>query len=302
MEETMFNYRKKILAAAVVTSLSLPAGAQADTITMSWSGTLTLLSESSTGGFFFQNADAIGNTWDANRTAITGSLSYDTVTGTGSGTIVSFSFCGSGDAVFTSMSLQTIGDGMGGSGSLVLGNMLWNWNANNGIPVSIVWDASGLLSAVNGGLSGGQMITGGALPASDNTDTIAGAGGTTYPIGPALLATTVWDTTLVGPACAFDPQAGSTCFGRSPSGTLPLVTDTVVDATNGDLGVGGSPMPAPPFTGFNMNIDILSAQVTDIVTPSVPLPAAVWLFGSGLAGLVSLARRKRRHGEKRQDA
>ena len=288
----MFNYRKRVLAVAVIATLGLPAAAEADTINMSWSGTLTMLNND---GAFLVNTDPYpSNAWDGNRTAVAGSLSYDTVTGAGSGTIVSFSFCGSGDAVFTSMSLQKIGDGAGGPGSLVLGNMLWNWNANNGIPVSIVWDASGLLSAVAGGLSGGQMITGGALPASDNTDTIAGAGGSTYPIGPALLATTVWDTTLVGPACAFDPQVGSTCFGRSPSGTLPLVTDTVVDTTNGDLGVGGTPMPAPPFPGFNMNIDILSAQVTDIVTPSaVPIPAAVWLFGSGLVGLVSLARRKR---------
>lgn len=293
MEETVFNYRKKVLAVAVIAALGVSTSAEADTVTASWTGALTFLG---TQGHITSITDScfFGGVNPCSRGPINGMLTFDTVTGAGNITVVPFSFAGSGNAVFTSMNLQTIGDGMGGPGSLVLGNMLWNWNANNGIPASIVWDASGLFSAINGGLSAGQIITGGALPASDNSDDIAGAGGTTYPIGPALLATTVWNTTLVGEPCAQIPfpDFGNTCFGRSPSGTLPLVTDTVVDATNGDLGIGGSPMPAPPFTGFNINIDILSAQVTSI--SAVPLPATVWLFGPGLLGLLSLARRKPR--------
>jgi hypothetical protein len=60
------------------------------------------------------------------------------------------------------------------------------------------------------------------------------------------------------------------------------------------------------FTTFNFNIDFLSMHVTsctpDVCAPAaVPVPAAVWLFGSGLAGLIGVARHKRRHGEKRHD-
>ena len=51
-------------------------------------------------------------------------------------------------------------------------------------------------------------------------------------------------------------------------------------------GVPGSPMVDGPFTGFNASFNI-RAQV-------VPVPAAVWLMGSGLLGLVGVARRKKR--------
>jgi hypothetical protein len=250
-------------------------------------------------GTFTSNPDAAGNAYAGSRSDISGTLSYDTVTGMGSATIAQFSFFGSGNMQFYALSLQAIGDGMGGPGSLVLGNMSFNWNGGNGIPVNTVWDAAGFLGALGGGLSVSQTVSGvGALPASDNTETdIDGVpGGTTYPIGPALLATTTWETTTI-----------SFVNGTNPSGTLPLIADTVVDATNGDLGVGGSVHKGSKFPGFNLNIDFLSMHVTsctsDVCTPAaVPVPAAVWLFGSGLAGLIGVARRKRRHGEKRQDA
>jgi hypothetical protein len=287
----MFNYKKRILSVAVIATLGLPAGAEADTITMSWSGAGTFLGVAGSFLYVFDNCfPGTGTSGGCAHGAVNGTLTYDTVTGVGSATIVPFSFAGSGDMVINSLSLQSIGDGFGSPGSLVLGNMGFNWNGNNGIPASFVWDASGLLSAINGGLSVGQTITGGALPASDNTDTAPGAGGTTFPIGPALLASTAWNTTNVG-----TPYVGMT----GPSGTLPLVTDTVTDTTNGDIGIGGSPMQTPPLSGFNITIDILSAQVTSI--EAVPLPATVWLFGSGLAGLASLARRKRRTGSARPE-
>ena len=103
----------------------------------------------------------------------------------------------------------------------------------------------------------------------------------TLPIGPGPMVTTTWDTTTIG---------GSACtLGCNPSGTLPLIADTNVDTRAGDIGIGGSPMVAGPFLNYNINIDITSMQVTSVV----PIPAAVWLFGSGLAGLIGVARRHR---------
>ena len=49
-------------------------------------------------------------------------------------------------------------------------------------------------------------------------------------------------------------------------------------------GVRGLGMIDGAFPGFNANFDFVAA---------VPVPAAVWLFGSGLLGLVGVARRKK---------
>lgn len=282
------NHQKTLLSLALASALGVSAVADANTLTASWTGAFTMISPT---GQFFVNTDLANcypgmlNGTNCYRSSVSGTLSFDTSTGTGSGTVVPFSFCGTGDMSNFTLNFKAIGNGFGGPGTLMLGNMNFDWNANNGIPVSIVWDAAGFFGAVGGGLSVGQTITGGALPASNNTelDSNGVPGGTTYPIGPAVMATTIYNTTTI---------AGAS-LGSNPSGTLPFVTDTVVDITNGDLGVGGSPMPTPPFRAYNMNLDILSAQVTSVAVPQVPIPSAIWLFGSGLVGLVSLARRKR---------
>ncbi len=54
---------------------------------------------------------------------------------------------------------------------------------------------------------------------------------------------------------------------------------------------GGQGMPNGPFGGFKANFNLYNG--TNVTPAPVPLPAAVWLFGSGLLGLVGVARRKR---------
>jgi len=63
-------------------------------------------------------------------------------------------------------------------------------------------------------------------------------------------------------------------------------------------GVNGMPMaPNGPFAGFNANFQANMGAIADVsdvpVASAVPVPAAVWLFGSGLIGLVGVARRKK---------
>lgn len=236
------------------------------------------------------------------NTPVSGTLAFDPSTGTGTATLLPFEFF-HGTLPFESVdiNLQTIGDGMGGAGTLMLGNMLFNWNGYNGMPSSSVFDAAGLLANE---LSAGGISS--AVPASDGTyvgswipDTSIGPGG--YPgylgIGPVPIATTAWNTTNV-PGCApaadsdYSNNIGGGCLGINPSGTLPTIFDPVNniydETANTGGGIGGSPILDGPFYEFNININFEKLE-------PVPVPAAVWLFGSGLFALIGLARRKQNH-------
>ena len=220
------NLKKTALASAVAITMGMSTSASADVIGMSFSGLFTMLNPD---GSIVANGDstlAYGL-----RTAVTGTASFDTATGAGTGNFTPFSFFGNGVAAATSISFQAIGDGMGDpNGTLVLANMGFNWNSNNGIPVSIVMDAAGFFGAVQGGLSVSQTLSGsGAVPASNNASFF----GVNIPIGPSPMVTTTWDTTAIG----------TVALGTNPSGTLPLVADTVVNTnvtTGSETGIGFS--------------------------------------------------------------
>jgi len=113
----------------------------------------------------------------------------------------------------------------------------------------------------------------------------------------------VWDKNALW---GFAPNGGTTksylegadlgCFpsggkkggnATSPECTNLFATQWMFASTdvNGS-GVPGSGMVDGPFIGFNANFNVSN------VSP-VPVPAAVWLMGSGLLGLVGVARRKK---------
>ena len=267
------NMKKTVLTTAMTAAIGLSATtAQADIISADFTGLFTLVGPDGT--FVNVNSDAGGAPWYGNRTPVAGTVSFDTSTGAGSGTVDPFSFFAAGNATADSVSFQAIGNGAGGPGTLVLGNLSFNWGGTNGIPVSIVLDAAGFFGAVGGGLTTGDTVSGvGALPATD--DFLFGAKGSyTLPIGPVPIATTTFNTTDIG----------AITVGTNPSGTLPFTDD----------GIGGSPMKAGPFPLFNANFDITDLTITDVDTGVIPVPAAVWLFGSGLLGLVGVARRRKK--------
>jgi hypothetical protein len=170
---------------------------------------------------------------------------------------------------------------------LIIGNMLADWNVEVGVPLSMVWDARGLFNAIDYGLQAGDVISGTNLVRSGNTIFDVGSAtpasdgllfsGVPLNQGPAPLAVTTWNTTTL---CT--PYVD--CNGNALSGGGPFIDD----------GIAGSPMIDGPFPGLNVNFDIGSGNsLTVLSVNSVPVPAAVWLFGSGLLGLVGMARRKK---------
>lgn len=271
----MNSMKKTALATAVATAMgaAVVAPASADTYNLSYSGWFTMINAGGTDALV--NGDASANAYYGRRTEVGGTMSFDTTTGAGTGTMVPFSFFGSGNATASGISFQAVGDGAGGAGPLVLGNLGFSWNGTVGIPTSIVLDGSGFFGALQGGLTTGSTVSGvGSLPATDDFLFNFGKSSYTLPLGPAPMATTTFNTTDIG----------TVDIGTNPSGTLPFTDD----------GIGGSPMKAGPFPGFNANFDIMNITVDSIDTGVIPVPAAVWLFGSGLVGLVGVARRRRK--------
>jgi hypothetical protein len=258
------SLKKTALTAAMAVALGTTGlvETRADTYTFSFSGLFTMLDPA---GAPLQNSSLpyyYDPTWSyGRRTQITGTVTYDDVAGTGSATINNFEFFnGTAPAVASGVTFTNIGNGGVGGSNLLLGNMLFNWSGNNGIPVSIVWDASGMIGELGPALSPGNVITGvGATPASN------GIKGGTIPLGATPIATTTWDTTptaqciVVTPAPSLPPPDG--CMTVNPSGTLPLIANAI----------GGSPMRDGPFAGYNANFDITSMTVSCIDSGSGPV-------------------------------
>ena len=272
LERIIMNLNKTLLSAAVVTALTgaVAAPSQAAVLDMTYDGLFTMLTSA---GAPLQNTSYPyygDTTWGYGiRTQISGTMQFDTATGYGTGTVTPFAFYDGGDAVASGIEFQSIG------GNLMIGNMNFAWN-NNDIATQIVLDGSGLFNAMN-----------------------------TYGLPPVGM--TLDQAACIGDAanlnCSLPASDG--IKGNLPIGVVPIATSalnvlgaTGVGTTIGQLslgtdpdGIGGTPMDNGPFEFFNANFDMTS--ITIVAPAAVPVPAAVWLFGSGLLGLVGVARRRK---------
>jgi hypothetical protein len=287
-------FKKTVLAAAVAGAVGAALPAEANVVNVSFQGAFTMLNPSGSpvantpsdyaNGFYGVTGGASGPAttfgWKGSRTPITGTMSFDTSTGAGVATVNPFLFFGNGTnnyAAAVGVSFQSI-DTIG----TLVGGMLFSWN-KGGHEVSIVLDAGQMFAALP------TLIGGGA------TTTVSGTYTAVSP-GPAITTAIARTSTLnTGAGCdglTVATQANAYTINTNFA-NLGTCTDTSTGFGFND-GIGGDPMTSPSFGDFNGNFDILSVHFDSFVpTPVVPVPAAVWLFGSGLAGLAAIGRRRK---------
>lgn len=89
--------------------------------------------------------------------------------------------------------------------------------------------------------------------------------------------------------------AWGTYFDWNGNYDIPvLAIMTCTSFSTGGVCTGtGTPMQTPPFAGAAPAFDGIVSS-SSATTPQIPIPAAAWLFGSGLVGMAGVARRNKK--------
>ena len=264
------NTQKYLLCAAFAVSTFSPITAQSAVLGFHFTG--NILVGDPLGGIITNGEDALGNPMAL--TPISATLNYDTVTGIG-GSNLSIEMSGgfwADPVTFHDITLQhNLGT------NTINGNILVDWGVNSNMPMHISWDATGFLNAIDIGLQVGDTISGSTLKQDTNND------------GSFDTFTNVYSAT---------PFSDTLISNSYLSGFHSLEGPAPLAATSSSLGLGhdinGNYIGGTPFDGIAGFINIGSGNSLTVTSVSaVPVPAAVWLFGSGLIGLVGVARRKK---------
>ena len=145
------------------------------------------------------------------------------------------------------------------------------WTAHDGVtfgPGTYTFD-----TAVNNSGTVGDTYTGLVVEAGQ----VGGHILWDYSTGVNIDLVMVWDV--------IDNGDGTTSYYTIDNAGFVRGGQVLPDGYNLLDGVRGNSMADGPFPGANIFFDFSVA--------TVPIPAAVWLFGSGLLGLVGIARRKK---------
>src|SRR5262249_35006636 len=107
--------------------------------------------------------------------------------------------------------------------------------------------------------------------------------------GLVTIDTTTWQATQVSTPTGFPTLQG---IAFAPDGTLWGIGNS-----EGDISGSGRIYTIDPITGiatlkFGLGLSNDFRAIEFLPVAAVPVPAAVWLFGSGIIGLVGMARRK----------
>ena len=236
----------------------------ADTINFDFTGRMTVADSI---GNILYNYDPVTDI-SLPYTPIAATLSYDTASGIGaSGLSITL-----GDVFFGNPGyFHDISMVRQPGSNLLSGHMLIDWAGAVDMSARIEWDATGLLNAIGYGLQVGDKLSGTHLYRDFNGDGVWSDS--------ELVVADLGSATPYSDVLLYNPRGY-----RYQQGPAPLA------ATSGTLGLDAS----TPFEGFVVYLDIGSGNsmyVTSI--SSVPLPAAAWLFGSGLLGLAGVSIRTR---------
>jgi hypothetical protein len=261
MKIRKFSRHPAVSLALLAAAVFAPLPASADIVTFHFTGRLTVAGSDGsvidveTDGYTPISADL---TLDTAYTG--GGLDPGTLIGSSTLEVTVNDFFLGAPADFYDMTLA-----FGGSG--VVGNFFVNWNGNPDIPVQVDWDVAGLTSAVIFGLQVGDTISGDQMSRDTDNDGIA-------------------DTVVIPSLGSATPYADSLDYSAfddfTPQGPAPMA------ATSLSTGVQSG-----AFAGIRGYVDIGSGNSMTVTSiSSVPVPAAVWLFGSGLLALLGMARRR----------
>jgi len=111
--------------------------------------------------------------------------------------------------------------------------------------------------------------------------------------GQALTFSFDYDITAIATATGDEAQANATVDMLDDLGFVDILAIAAADAMFGPASADDSQMGSFAFTLLDGEFNVISGVVDSFGSASaVPVPAAVWLFGSGLLGLVGIARRK----------
>jgi len=190
------------------------------------------------------------------------------------------------DAVPLPPMVIDFGTGLGDSG-----NIEYDQDGTNVTGTDIFIGAMNVFNAPNG--ANGAYTVGGVLNFSTASNTIV-ITGTVVSLG-------IIDSDTVLLTGSFND--GGWSFGSAGVPGLNVFTGTGEDTKSEALLTAlGAPLNQQfDFFGFSLDSNyaggVVSTDITNTAStgkdvPEVPIPAAAWLFGSGLVGLVGVARRK----------